>query len=61
MLTWWIIMLKGVGGEMLPLSLIYPGYYITAVGSLVGLVWAFIDGLIGGVIFAWLYNMFAGA
>jgi len=29
-------------------------------GSVVGLIWAFFDGLIGGVIFAWLYNILAG-
>ena len=26
------------------------------IGSLIGSVWAFFDGLIGGAIFAWLYD-----
>ncbi|MGC9324687.1 MAG: bacteriophage holin [Desulfomonilia bacterium] len=60
-LTWWIIMLGGIGTEIFPLTYIYPGYYITPVGSLVGMVWAFIDGLIGGAVFAWLYNVFVRA
>ena len=38
---------------------VYRGYQITAMGSLIGLAWAFIDGLIGGLIFAWLYNLLA--
>ena len=32
---------------------------LTLLGSLIGLVWAFFDGLIGGAIFAWLYNAIA--
>lgn len=40
---------------------IYPGY--TADGSLsqviTGTLYAAVDGLIGGAIFAWLYNRFA--
>jgi hypothetical protein len=34
----------------------YIGNSITPIGSLVGMVWAFFDGLIDGAIFAWLYN-----
>jgi membrane associated rhomboid family serine protease len=29
------------------------------VGSLIGLAWGLLDGLIGGAIFAWLYNRLA--
>jgi hypothetical protein len=25
--------------------------------SFIGFIWAFVDGLIGGAIFAWLYNL----
>ena len=32
---------------------------MSPLGSLIGLVWAIPDGLIGGVIFAWLYNVIA--
>ncbi len=34
----------------------YIGYDMTLVGSIVGGIWGFFDGLIGGFIFAWLYN-----
>ncbi len=56
MLTWWIIALEGVTYEMTLLGRIYRGYEISPMGSLIGFVWAFIDGLIGGAVFAWLYN-----
>jgi len=39
------------------LGQIYRGYRITPIGSVIGLVWAFFDALIGGLIFAWLYNL----
>jgi hypothetical protein len=38
---------------------VYRGYSITPLGSVVGLIWGFVDGLIGGAIFAWLYNIIA--
>ncbi len=59
-LTWWIIAFEGATGEITMIGRLYRGYSITPVGSLIGLVWAFADGLIGGLIFAWLYNLLAG-
>ena len=59
-LTWWIIAFDGQTGEVTTIGRIYRGYSITALGSVIGLVWAFFDGLIGGAIFAWLYNLIAG-
>jgi hypothetical protein len=50
-----IIIGKALGAPTL-ISKFYIGYSITPIGSLLGLVWAFFDGLIGGAIFAWLYN-----
>jgi len=41
------------------LGSVYLGYGPTPVGSLIGLVWAFIDGAIGGFILAWVYNYFS--
>ena len=55
--TWWVIALDGASGTTTWLGHIYRGYNITALGSLIGLAWGFFDGLIGGVLFAWLYNM----
>jgi hypothetical protein len=60
-LTWWIIAFDGSGNSPMLLGRIYRGYTISPIGSVVGLVWAFFDGLVGGAIFAWLYNKFAGS
>jgi len=40
---------------------IYPGYHPgSGFGSvLVGTSYGFVDGAIGGAVFAWIYNMFA--
>ena len=38
---------------------IYPYYEISLTGVVAGLVWGFIDGMIGGLIVAWIYNAFA--
>ena len=56
-LTWWIIAFDGATGEVTMIGRLYRGYSITPIGSVIGLVWAFVDGLIGGAIFAWLYNL----
>lgn len=37
---------------------IYLGYEPTLLGSLIGMVWAFIDAFIGGALLAALYNYF---
>ena len=54
--TWWIIILDGPQESAPFLASIYRGYAITPMGSLIGLIWAVVDGLIGGAIFAWIYN-----
>ena len=55
-LTWWIIAFEGSTGEPTLIGMLYRGYNISATGSLIGLLWGFFDGLIGGAVFAWLYN-----
>ena len=55
-LTWWIIAFDGATSEITFIGRLYRGYSISPVGSIIGLVWASIDGLIGGAMFAWLYN-----
>jgi hypothetical protein len=57
LLTWWIIAFEGVTGEVPFIGRIYRGFSITPAGSVIGLIWAFVDGTIGGAIFAWLYNL----
>jgi hypothetical protein len=41
---------------------VYPGYDVgTGAGAIiVGTLYGFVDGTIGGLIFAWLYNLLAG-
>jgi hypothetical protein len=60
LLTWWIILFEGNNVQSVFLSSVYQGYTISPVGSLIGLVWAAVDGWVGGLIFAWLYNRLAG-
>ncbi len=56
LMTWWVIAFDGTSTDTTILSRCYRGYSFTAIGSIIGLAWAFLDGLIGGAIFAWLYN-----
>ena len=58
-LTWWIIVFDGATGEVTMIGRLYRGYSISPIGSVIGLIWAFVDGLIGGALLAWLYNMLA--
>ena len=60
LVTWWIILFEGPTGEVTVLGHIYRGYNISMVGSLIGLAWAFVDALVCGAIFAWLYNLLVG-
>jgi len=56
LITWWIILLSGASGEKTVIGVVYLGYNISPLGSLIGLAWAFVDGLIIGAVFAWFYN-----
>ena len=60
LLTWWVILWDGTGGGT-ALARVYRGYDFSPLGSLIGLAWAFPDGLIGGAILAWLYNLLAAS
>ena len=59
--TWWIILIDGPSHTPTVIAHVYRGYSFTFVGSLIGFAWAFVDGLIGGALLAWLYNRFAGS
>lgn len=54
-----MIALGGTTGEKTIIGKIYIGYSISAAGSLIWLVWGFVDALAGGAIFASLYNLIA--
>ena len=59
LITWWVIIFEGATGAKTVLGVVYRGYSISPVGSLIGLAWALVDGLVGGAIFAWVYNLIA--
>ncbi len=60
LMTWWIIYFGGgATGEPTLIGRLYLGYRISPLGSVIGFVWGFFDGLIGGAVFAWLYNKLA--
>jgi hypothetical protein len=60
LLTWWVILFEGASDTRTVIGLVYRGYTMSPLGSIIGLVWGLVDGLIGGAIFAWLYNLLAG-
>jgi hypothetical protein len=59
LLTWWVIAFEGSTHDLMLIGHVYRGYNISAAGSVIGLLWAFADGMIGGAVFAWLYNLLA--
>jgi hypothetical protein len=56
-LTWWMILVHGSTGDRLLIGWVYPGYNVSPMGSLIGLAWGLADGLVGGAVLAWLYNV----
>lgn len=50
-----LLVLQGESGDAF-LSKLFPGYSISWIGAFVGLAEGFLDGAIGGFIFAWIYN-----
>jgi hypothetical protein len=61
LLVWtWLAIQWQVGASTLELLTdIYPRYEVTPLGSLLGLVWGFVDGFVGAYILVKLYNFFA--
>jgi hypothetical protein len=56
LVTWWVMIFDGATYDPTVVGLVYRGFNISPGGSVLGLIWGFFDGLIGGAIFAWLYN-----
>ncbi len=53
---------SGYGQQFLQImASVYPGYHATrsVAEVIVGTLYGFVDGLIPGAVFAWLYNQFA--
>jgi hypothetical protein len=56
----WVSML-GLGNKAVDvMSSVYIGFSSSLLGGIIGAVWGFLDGAIGGAIIAFVYNMFAG-
>lgn len=58
-MTWWLILFHYQGQEMQLLGEFYRGFAVSPLGSVIGAIWAFFDALIGGALFAWIYNKLA--
>lgn len=58
-ITLWVMLFDGATGESTWIGRVYRGYEISWRGAGIGLLWGLGDGLIGGAIFAWLYNVLA--
>lgn len=59
LVTWWKILFQGATHSTTIFGKVLKGYNLSPLGSVIGLAWAFVIGLIGGFIFAWLYNRMA--
>jgi len=59
LITWWVMVFTGSTGTPTVIGRVYLGYNISPIGSIIGMVWAFVDGLIVGGVFSWLYNKLA--
>jgi len=60
LVTAWLLLFGFEGTIMQQLDHFYFGYSVSLLGAVVGAVWGFVDGCIGGFVFAWLYNRIAG-
>jgi hypothetical protein len=59
-LTWWMILFKGITYEKIAfISDSYVGFTLSPLGSLVALLYGFIDGFFIGLMIAWVYNKIA--
>ena len=59
--TVWLLAFGYEGQLIRMLDHFYFGYSFSFVGAVIGGIWGFVDGAIGGFVFAWLYNKLAGA
>ena len=57
--TLWLLAFGYQGELVRVLNHFYFGYSFTVAGAFVGLVWGFVDGLVCGAAFAWVYNRLA--
>ena len=48
---------RGATGEKNIISKFYIGYNQSISGSVIGAIWAFVDGFISGAVIAWICNL----
>ncbi len=59
LLTIWFLIMGYNGNLLANLGSVYLGYSVSWIGAFVGLIYGFVDGLIGGALLGFLYNKFA--
>lgn len=59
LLTVWFLIMGYSGDLLAKLGSVYLGYSISWLGAFVGLIYGFVDGLIGGALLGFFYNKFA--
>ena len=59
LLTVWFLVMGYNGNLLAKLGSIYIGYSVSWLGAFIGLIYGFVDGLIGGALLGYLYNKFA--
>ncbi len=59
LLTVWFLIMCYEGNLLAKLGSVYLGYSVSWPGAFIGLIYGFIDGLIGGALLGYLYNKFA--
>lgn len=59
LLTVWFLVMGYSGGLLAKLGGVYLGYSVSWLGAFIGLIYGFVDGLIGGALLGFLYNKFA--
>jgi hypothetical protein len=60
LLTIWYLIFGFDGHTLQKIHHAFLGYSVSIGGAFIGLIWGFIYGFIGGAVFSWLYNKFAG-
>ena len=50
--------MRGRGVTLSLLAAWYPGFTVSYGGAVIGLLWGFVNGFIGGALIAWFYGLF---
>jgi hypothetical protein len=58
LITYWFMIMNYEGSTLVKLRNLFLGYSVTWYGGLIGLLWGFVTGFLGGGLLAWLYNKF---